>query len=278
MLGLVKMHRLPPTRPKYTKYPLGLLRSMIVISDWNSFINTNRDMSNCELYKDQQIQEVTNASVIFVPVDFSRIIENQRSYILLYGAGIYWTKFSITNPQTITTDHRFITGILIPEKIWLNNHFNTEPFIFPPSHNFIASDYLLEFPFTSLGAQDDIAGLRKRAFGRGIILAQLVFPFKEPLLLLRKAAEGYNEFDSPDSPMRILIAEFQDKQRINQIVTEKAHPEYERTIPGIQSIKDDLLEIFPDKWRNEIYLKGLRREVAKVSKDFAFIGASLILK
>jgi len=278
MLGLVKMHKFPPTRSKYTKHPLGLLRSMIVISDWNSFINTDRDMSNCNLYKDQKIQEVTNASVIFVPVDFSRVIENQRSYIFLYGAGIYWTKFSIINPQTITTDHRFLTGILIPEEKWLNNHFNTEPFFFPPSHNFIASDYLLEFPFASLGDQDDIDGLSKRAFSRGIILTQLVFPFKEPLLLLRKATEGYDEFDSPDSPMRVLMAEFQDHSRINEIVTEKAHTEYERTIPGIQSIKSDLLEIFPEKWKNEIYLKGLRGEVAKVSKDFAFIGASLILK
>jgi len=272
------MQKLPPTRPKFTKYPLGLLRSMIVISDWNSFIKTDKNLSNCLLYKDQKIQEVTNASVIFVPVDFSRVIENQRSYILLYGAGIYWTKFSITHPQTITTDHRFLTGILLPEDKWLDNHFNTEPFIFPPDFNFIASDYLLEFPFTSLGEQDDIAGIRRRAFGRGIILAQLVFPFKEPLLLLRKAAEGYNEFDSPKSPMRILIAEFHDKQRINQIVIEKAHPEYERTIPGIQSIPNDLLEIFPSKWKNELYLNGLRRDIAKVAKDFAFIGASLLLR
>jgi hypothetical protein len=251
---------------------------MIVISNWNSFINTSKDMSQCLFYKNQKIQEVTNASVIFVPVDFSRIFQNQRSYILLYGTGIYWTKFSVTNPQTITTDHRFLTGILIPEDRWLDNHFNTEPFIFPPNHSFIASDYLLEFPFTSLGAQDDIAGMRKRAFGRGIILAQLVFPFKEPLLLLRKATEGYNEFDSPESPMRVLMADFQEMQRINQIVIEKTNAEYERDIPGIQSIKSDLLEIFPDKWKNEIYLKGIRREVAKVAKDFAFIGASLILK
>jgi hypothetical protein len=251
---------------------------MIVISDWNSFINSESGMNDCLLYKDQRIQKVTNASVIFVPVDFSRVIENQRSYILLYGAGIYWTKFSITSPQTITTDHRFLTGILIPEDNWLNNHFNTEPFIFPPTHDFIASDYLLEFPFTSLGTQDDIAGQHKRAFGRGIILAQLVFPFKEPLLLLKKATEGYNEFDSPDSPMRVLLAEYEDKQRINQILIEREDSEYERTIPGIQSIKNDLLYCFPDKWKNEMYLRGLRREVAKVAKDFAFIGASLILK
>jgi len=272
------MHRLPPTRPRYTKYPLGLLRSMIVISDWNSFINSESGMNDCLLYKDQRVQEVTNASVIFVPVDFSRVIENQRSYILLYGAGIYWTKFSITSPQTITTDHRFLTGILLPEDKWLNHHFNTEPFIFPPTHDFIASDYLLEFPFTSLGTQDDIAGQRKRAFGRGIILAQLVFPFKEPLLLLRKATEGYNEFDSPDSPMRVLLADYEENQRINQILIEKEDSEYERTIPGIQSIENDLLDCFPDKWKNEMYLRGLRREIAKVAKDFAFIGASLILK
>ena len=272
------MHRLPPTRPKYTKYPLGLLRSLIVISDWNAFIDSKSDMSDCLSYKNQKIQEVTNASVIFVPVDFSRVIENERSYILLYGAGIYWTKFSVTSPQTITTDHRFLTGILIPEEKWLNNHFNTEPFIFPPMHNFIASDYLLEFPFTSLGDQDDIAGLRKRAFGRGIILAQLVFPFKEPLLLLRKATEGYDQFDSPESPMRVLVAEFQDKRRKNQILIEKPDTEYERTIPGIKSIENDLLECFPEKWKNEMYIKGLRREVAKVAKDFAFTGASLILK
>ena len=272
------MYKIPPTRPKYTKYPLGLLRSMIVISDWNSFINSESDMNNCSLYKDQMVQKVTNASIIFIPVDFSRVMENHRSYILLYGAGIYWTKFSVTSPQTITTDHRFLTGILLPEDKWLNNHFNTEPFIFPPTHDFIASDYLLEFPFTSLGAQDDINGLRKRAFGRGIILAQLVFPFKEPLLLLRKATEGYDEFDSPESPMRVLLAEFQEKQRINQIVIEKPNPDYERTIPGIQSIESDLLECFPEKWKNEVYLNGLRREVAKIAKDFAFIGASLILK
>ncbi|MHA1992995.1 MAG: hypothetical protein ACW97Z_00475 [Candidatus Hodarchaeales archaeon] len=272
------MYKISRSNPRFSNYPLGLLRSLVVISDWVSFVDETNNMTNEWSYKNQSIQTIKNSSVIFIPVDFARVIQNGSSYILLYGAGIYWTNFSITSPHSITTDHRYLTGLLLPEIKWLDNHFNTEPFIFPPGNDFIASDHMLEFPFTSLGEQDDIAGQRRRAFGRGIILAQLVFPFKEPLLMLRKATEGYNEFDTPESPMRVLISEYDNQERINQIAVEKSDVKYELSIPGIKSIKADLLNFFPEKWSNEVYLNGLRREISKIAKDFAFIGAPLILK
>jgi hypothetical protein len=272
------MYKLPPKRGKSTKRPLGYLRTLIVISDWVSF-NFGVEQPNTPwLYKNQQINTINKSGVLFIPVDFSRLFQNEESYILLYGAGIYWTQFSITTPQTIVTDHRFISGLLIPENKWLDNHFNTEPFIFPPGNDFIISDYLLEFPFTALGAQDDLEGLRKRAFGRGVLLSQLVFPFKEPLLMLRKATEGYDEFDSPDSQIRVLISDYALSEYTNQIAIEKPNPDYERTTPGISAIKPNLLDFLPEMWTNEVYLNGLRREVAKIAKDFAFIGASLIIK
>ena len=96
--------------------------------------------------------------------------------------------------------------------------------------------------------------------------------------MLRKATEGYEEFDSPDSPLRVLISDFDDGVRRNQIAIEKQNPEYEEIIPGINTINTDLLEFFPEKWTNEVYLQGLRREISKIAKDFAFIGAPLILK
>ncbi len=272
------MHRLARSSSRYSNHPLGLLRSLVVISDWVSFADKLSSSTTHWSYKTQSINSIKNTSVIFIPVDFARVIQNGKSYILLYGAGIYWTTFSVISPHSITTDHRFLTGLLIPENNWLDNHFNTEPFIFPPGNDFIVSDHLLEFPFTSLGEQNTIAGQRRRAFGRGILLAQLVFPYKEPLQMLRKATEGYIEFDSPDSPMRVLVSEFDDEKRVNQIALEKPNPNYEMAIPGIQSINAELLDFFPDKWSNEVYIQGLRREVSRIAKDFAFIGAPLILK
>ena len=261
-----------------TKHPLGRLKSLIVISDWISFADTERSADSRWLYKNQVINSIQHASVIFIPVDFSRLIYNASSYILLYGAGVYWTKFSI-NKQNITTDTRYITGILIPEKKWLNNHFNTEPFIFPPPYDFmIVSDHLQEFSFNALRAQEEPSGYTRRAFSRGVILTQLVFPFKEPLMRLRKTTESYEEFDSPTAPMRILISEFADNKIINEISLERPSKTYEKTVPGIRKIQSNLLQIFPEKWSNEVYLDGLRREIANVSKDFAFIGAPMILK
>ncbi|MHA2039728.1 MAG: hypothetical protein ACW98X_25210 [Promethearchaeota archaeon] len=253
-----------------SKQPLGRLKTLIVISNWVSFLNTGSK----RLYKNQEVQSINNSSVIFIPVDFSRIIKDNVSHLLLYGAGIYWTKFAIFK-QTITTDHRFLTGLLVPEERWLDNHFNTEPFSFPPSNDFIMGDYLKEFPFNALKRQDEISGHTHRAFSRGIILVQLVFPFKEPLMMLKKATESYENFDSPNAPMRILISEFGNIE--NKISLESNIQGYQESIPGINSIETDLLNIFPEKWSNEVYLQGLRREIANLSKDFAFIGAPLIL-
>ena len=253
-----------------SKQPLGNLKTLIVISDWVFFLNTGDKW----LYKNQEVQSIHNSSVIFIPVDFSRIIKDNVSYILLYGAGIYWTKFSISK-QTITTDHRFLTGLLVPEEKWLDNHFNTEPFSFPPSNDFILGDFLKEFPFNALKQQEDLAGQTHRAFSKGIILAHLVFPFKEPLMMLQKATESYENFDSPVAPMRVLISQF--GEIANKISFESKIKGYQETVPGIKTIEMDLLEIFPDKWRNEVYLQGLRKEIANLSKDFAFIGAPLIL-
>ncbi len=256
--------------------PLGRLKSLIVISDWISFAEEKTESFKW-VYKNQAIKTVETSSVIFVPVDFSRLIHNNRSYILLYGAGIYWTKFSVYK-SAITTDTRYITGIVIPEEKWLDNHFNTEPFVFPPhQRSMIVGEDLQEFSFNALRVPDDQTGYSRRAFGRGVILAQLVFPFKEPLVLLRKTTESYEEFDSPYAPMRVLITEFAGGEIINEIALEKSDEVYEETIPGIRKIRSNLLEIFPGIWTNEVYLNGLRREIAVLSKDFAFIGAPMIL-
>lgn len=264
---------------KMRKPPLGRLRSIIVISDWAKYVEEEEIASIQWLYKNQNIYSIENSSVIFIPVDFSRIIQNDKSHILLWGAGIYWTQFIISKKHPgLATDIRYLTALLLPEEMWLDSHFNTEPFVFPPSQNFIMSDHLHEFPFQALSTQEDMEGYSRRAFSRGLILAQLVFPFKEPLLKLKKTTESYEEFDSPTAPMRILIAKFADGEVSNEISIEKSNEEYEKPIPGIRNIKPNLHEIFPEMWRNEIYLTGLRREFATISKDFAFIGAPLILK
>ena len=268
----VKMRR---SSSNATTRALGRLKSLIVIPDWINFADNN--FKGKWKYKTQDVEFIDTTSVILIPVDFTRIFQYGESFILLYGAGIYWTKFSVIK-RAITTDSRFITGLLIPEKRWLDCHFNTEPFIFPPMHNFIINDFLQEFPFNALRSRDDdIEGARRRAFGRGLILAQLVFPLKESLMLLKKATERYEDFDAPDSPMRILVSKFTPDIK-NEILIEKALSEYQAMIPGIRNIESNLLKIFPEKWKNEIYLKGLRRDIGHIAKDFAFIGAPLILR
>ena len=95
-----------------------------------------------------------------------------------------------------------MTGLVIPEETWLRNHFHTEPFVFPPPYDFmIAGDNLLEFSFDTLSAQEDLAGQSRRAFERGKILTQLIFPLKEPLTMLREATENYEEFDYFPAPL-----------------------------------------------------------------------------
>ncbi len=268
------MRQKPSGQFRSSKYPLGGLKSLIVISDWIAFSEGTEIDSTPWKYKNQKIHSINSSSVIFTPVDFSRIIQNGTSYILLYGAGIYWTKFSVS-PKTISFDHRFFSALVIPEEKWLDEHFNTEPFSFPDQHNFLVGDYLHEFPFHALRADDDIAEHRRRAFSRGVILAQLVFPFKEPLLLLKKATESYEHFDSPTTPMRVLISKFSNFS--NEISLETPVETYQETIPGIRRIQPNLLQIFPEKWKNELYISGLKREIAKIAKDFAFIGSPLIL-
>ncbi|MHA1995989.1 MAG: hypothetical protein ACW97Z_15740, partial [Candidatus Hodarchaeales archaeon] len=243
------------------KQPLGLLRSLVVIPDWISFADPDKPADMKWFYKNQDVESIKTSSVIFIPVDFSRLILYNLSYILLHGVGIYWTKFSIGNK--ITTDYRYLTGLVIPEEKWLNNHFNTEPFVFPPFNEFmISGDNLLEFSFITLQVQEDYARQSRQAFERGKILTQLVFPLKEPLVMLRKAAEKKEEFYFSPAPLRVLICEFFNSIFVNEIALESTNSLYEEEIPGIRRIKPNLLEIFPEKWNNEVYLDGLRRDVS----------------
>ena len=260
------------------KRPLGLLRSLIVISDWISYADPEKAADRKWLYKNQDIESITTSSVIFIPVDFSRLLLYNISYFLFYGIGIYWTKFSLRK-ETITTDTRYLTGLVIPEEKWLNDHFSTEPFVFPPPYDFmIAGENLLEFSFNTLEAQEDYKGHSRRAFERGRILTQLVLPLREPLDMLKKASENYEEFYYSPTPMRILISEFFNEIFVNEIAIETANSTYEKNIPGIRRIKPNLLDIFPKQWSNEAHLNGLREEVAKIANDFVSIGVSMILK
>jgi hypothetical protein len=260
------------------KRPLGLLRSLIVISDWISFTDPEKIADTKWLYKNQEIDSITTSSVIFIPVDFSRLLLYNISYLLFYGVGIYWTKFSLQK-DTITTDTRYLTGLVIPEEKWLNDHFSTEPFVFPPPYDFmIAGENLLEFSFNTLQAQEDYKGHSRRAFERGRILTQLVFPLKEPLDMLRKATEKNEEFFFSPAPMRVLLSEFFNEIFVNEIAIELTDNRYEENIPGVRRIRPNLLDIFPKQWSNEAYLDGLRQEVRKIASDFASIGAPMILK
>lgn len=259
------------------KSPLGLLRSLVVISDWISFAEPDKATGKRWLYQKQGIESIETSSVIFIPVDFSRLIIYNLSYLLLYGAGIYWTKF-LMRKKTIITDTRYITGLVIPEEKWLNQHFNTEPFVFPPPYDFmVAGENLLEFSFNTLKAQEDFAGQTRRAFERGKLVTQLVLPLKEPLVMLRKATEKNDEFNASTAPMRVLMCEFLNDIFVNEIALESSNRRYEENLPGVRRIKPNLLEIFPKQWRNDVYLNGLRREVSRISRDFAAFGAPMIL-
>jgi len=259
------------------KQPLGMLRSLVVIPDWISFADPDKKTDMRWFYKNQDVESVETSSVIFIPVDFSRLILYNLSYILLYGVGIYWTKSSLS--KKMTRDTRYLTGLVIPEEKWLNNHFNTEPFVFPPLNDFmIAGEKLLEFSFNTLQNQEDYASQSRQAFARGNILTQLIMPLKEPLDMLRNAAEKYEEFHYTPSPMRVLMCEFYNELFVNEIALESANSKYEENIPGVRRIKPNLLEIFPKQWSNEVYLDGLRHEVSKISEDFALIGAPMILQ
>ncbi len=259
------------------KQPLGMLRSLVVIPDWVSFADPDKPIDMRWFYKNQDIESIKSSSVIFIPVDFSRLILYNIPYILLHGVGIYWTKFSLG--KKITTDQRYLTGLVIPEEKWLDNHFNTEPFVFPPFNRFmISGENLLEFSFNTLQVQEDYAGQSRQAFERGKILTQVVFPLKEPLVMLRKATERNEEFYFSPVHMRVLMCEFFNRIFVNEIASESTNSIYEENIPGIRRIKSNLLEIFPKKWSNEVYIDGLRREVSRISEDFALIGAPMILQ
>ncbi|MFW9778583.1 MAG: hypothetical protein ACFFE8_06980 [Candidatus Heimdallarchaeota archaeon] len=256
--------------PKISRHPLGVLKSLLVISDWIHFADPETSSWS---YRNQSVTSVDQAVCIFIPVDFNRLIENGTTYLLLYGAGIYWTQFVIT--QGISTDSRFLSALVVKEEKWLNNHFNTEPFVFPPDFPGIVSEEMQEFPFAALQKQNDTASYGRRAFGRGLILAQLVFPFKEPLTMLRKAAQSYETFDSPNAPMRVLVSGYGNIS--NEIIVENPDPRYELTIPGIRRTRAALRDVFPSQWSNKQYLQGIKRETATIAKDFAYIGAPMIL-
>jgi len=259
------------------KKPLGMLRSLIVIPDWISFADPDKLSDFKWIYKNKTIKSIEKSSVIFIPVDFSRLILYRYSYLLLHGIGIYYTKFSLKE-KIISTDFRYLTGLVIPEKKWLDNHFNTEPFLFPPLNSFmIASENLVDFSFTTLQIQENYTGQSRQVFARGRLLTQLIMPLKEPLVMLRKATEKYEEFYYDPSPMRVLMCEFYNEIFVNEIAIESTNTTYEENIPGIRRIKPNLLEIFPKQWKNEDYLNGLRREISKISEDFTLIGAPMIL-
>ncbi|MFQ5977960.1 MAG: hypothetical protein ACE5OZ_07525 [Candidatus Heimdallarchaeota archaeon] len=255
---------------------LGKLRSLIVFPKWIFFADPDWPTEIGWRYKNQDVETIHVACVIFIPADFLRLIIYNRSYLLLYGAGIYWTKFSLVE-KAVTTDMRYLTGLVIPEEKWLDNHFSTEPFVFPPPYDdfMVLGENLLEFSFNSLQAQEDLAEQSRLAFRQDIILSQLVFPLKEPLILLRKATEN-GEFEK--APMRVLISEFWNVIFLNEIVLESANSVDEENIPGVRRIKPYLSDAFPKQWSYEAYLDGLRRRISEISKDFANIGAPMLLK
>ena len=87
---------------KMREQSLGLLRSLVVIPNWISFTDPDRSTDMRWRYKNQDVETIQTSCIIFIPANFSRLIMYNLSYLLLYGVGIYWTKFSLME-KTITT-------------------------------------------------------------------------------------------------------------------------------------------------------------------------------
>ena len=239
------------------------LKQIFLIPSWRKLLGTGPFKG---FYLNKPVYEIIHDNVIFLP-DFAitGFEETQgEPFIFLSGVGIYYVQFRLS-PGEIITDHREITGIVLPMDLYDKAQTSAS---LVNSKDLLMTELMTTIPFALFEAEQ-----KKQMYLRGVIARNIFHPYKESFTQLMKVCEDENSL-SIDDGLKVLSGGLNVEIPLytNEILTEKPlSTDYSRLTAGLKNIQPKLEKIVTD-----LQIDGLRQpifeKIALIKKEFAEVG------
>ncbi|MFW9915647.1 MAG: hypothetical protein ACFFGZ_08540 [Candidatus Thorarchaeota archaeon] len=245
---------------------LGSLSSLLFIPSWGKLLET--DFRG--FYLNEPVYEIVRDTIVLLPNIALSGHEKTlgEPFFLILGPGVYYTAFRLS-PGKIITDHREITGILLPLAIYEKAQDLSGSVISTTAENLRMTEYLTSIPFSLIEAKQTT-----QMFLRGVIARNVIHPNREAYDLLVKICKDKNSFNIEEG-FKILSGGLSTKIPLytNEILTEKSiqRNNYSNLTAGIKNIQPKVKKIITDLQIGPMKA-DLFEKMNRIKKDFIKIG------
>ncbi|MHA1237035.1 MAG: hypothetical protein ACTSQ9_05175 [Candidatus Hodarchaeales archaeon] len=239
------------------------LKQIFLIPSWRKLLGKD---SFKGFYLNKPVYEIIHDNVLFLP-DFAITGFEEtmgEPFIFLSGVGIYYVQFRLS-PGEIITDHREITGIVLPMDLYDKAQTSAS---LVSSKDLLMTELMTTIPFALFEVEQT-----KQMYLRGVIARNIFHPYKESFNQLLKVCKDENSL-SIDEGLKVLTGGLNQEVPLytNEILTEKLLPtEYSRLTAGLKNIQPKLEKIVTD-----LQIEGLRQPIFEkidlIKKEFAEVG------
>ncbi|MFX0204657.1 MAG: hypothetical protein ACFFDT_01635 [Candidatus Hodarchaeota archaeon] len=245
----------------------GALDQILFIPSWRKLINSNFN----GFYLNQPVQQIFQDNIVLLPdVALSGFEETTgEPFFLITGLGVYWVKFQL-GPGSIVTDHREITGIVLPLDIYERAQDVSGSIL--NSEKLRMTEYMTSIPFSII-----FAPRTTQMYLRGVLARNVFLPNKECFDQLLTSCNDPNSF-SQDEGLKILSGGLSTKIQLytNELLTEKQLDKYSNLIAGIKNTQPKLNKILANL-QLESMRDGVFTNIHQMKREFREIGRNLLL-
>jgi hypothetical protein len=248
---------------KELKRKIGSLTHILFFPSWRKLIGEDFKGN----YLGQPVLELVKDNVAILP---ERLYTGQDTstgvpYVLIIGPGVYYTQFSISKGKIIT-DHRELTGIIIPLEIY-DDAQSAGSII--NSDKLRMTELLISVPFLLILTQQTT-----QMFLRGVIARNIIHPYKDCFDQLLKVCRDPNTLTQEEG-FKIISEGFSTNVYKNSsiILTEKDITDYEKVTAGVRAIIPtvntllDQFQLTSEEMKSDIF-----NNIKLIKKDFIDIG------
>ncbi|MFX0016103.1 MAG: hypothetical protein ACFFB2_16960 [Promethearchaeota archaeon] len=246
------------------------LTQIMFFPSWSKLIQSE---SFFGFYLNQPVYEVIKDNVILLPDLVLTGLEETTGepFIFLTGVGTYYVQFRL-RPGEIITDHRELTGIVLPLDIYDKAQDVTGSMV--NSEKLMMTEYLVSIPFSLLFEKQTT-----QMYLRGVVARNVIHPYKDCFNQFLKVCSDPNSLTKEEG-FKVLSGGLSTQIPLynNELLTEKTLANYSKITAGLKNIQPKVGKILSDlQLEDESMRNSIFEKISLIKRDYVELGYPRLL-
>ncbi len=255
-----------------------LLDQVLIIPSWKNLLQTEFN----GFYNNQAVEKIMMNPIIFLSDVALTSIEStiREPFILIFGAGLYWVKFSLGR-STLITDSREINALLLPLDLY-EKAIDDSTSMFVGTRDALDTNVPATIKMTenfiSIPFNIATAPQRTQMRLRGIIMRNVFHPFRELVDSFYQHCKNQTNY-AYEEGLKILSAGLSTQKPLyfNEILTERPlSSAYMRLTAGLKNIQAKAKKIIGDFDIDQESLNEFVRKARILADCFSEVGFEIL--